>query len=130
MASLPETLPAFTKLLVRNPERAAGLYAALGFETLHRDPVFLHLRWAPHAELYLVTAPPNAPLPEPRGAGVLVCFAVAADVSLGDLADRAREAGAPVHGPTEQPWNTRELIVTDPEGYRINFVQALGAPGT
>ncbi|HLT29466.1 MAG TPA: VOC family protein [Myxococcaceae bacterium] len=130
MATLPETLPSFTKLLIRDQRRAAALYTALGFETLFRDEVFLHLRFAPGAELYLVTAPPNAPLPEPRGAGVLVCFAVGAGVSLDALAEQAREVGAPVQGPSDQPWNTRELIVTDPEGYRINFVQPLGAgPG-
>lgn len=130
MATLPETLPAFTKLLVRDQRRAAAFYIALGFETLFRDGVFLHLRFAPRAELYLVTAPPNVPLPEPRGAGVLVCFAVGPELSLETLAQQAQEAGAPVQGPTEQPWNTRELIVTDPEGYRLNFVQPLGAgPG-
>lgn len=125
MPSLPDALPSFVKLLVRDPGPARALYEALGFETLSQDPVFLHLRFAPRAEVYLVTAPPNAPLPEPRGAGVLICFAVRPEVSLEGLADRAQELGAPVQGPTEQPWNTRELIVTDPEGYRLNFVQPL-----
>ena len=127
MATLTETLPSFTKLLVRDQRRAAAFYTALGFETLFRDAVFLHLRFGPRAELYLVTAPPGAPLPEPRGAGVLVCFAVDPTRSLEALAEQAREAGAQVQGPDEQLWNTRELIVSDPEGYRINFVQPLGA---
>lgn len=127
MATLSETLPSFTKLLVRDQDRAAAFYPSLGFEILFRDAVFLHLRFAPRAELYLVTAPSNAPLAEPRGAGVLVCFAVGVEASLEALAEKAREAGAAVQGPTEQPWNTRELIVTDPEGYRLNFVQPLEA---
>jgi len=28
-----------------------------------------------------------------------------------------------VDGPTVQPWFTREIVVTDPDGYRLNFIE-------
>ena len=127
MSTLAETLPSFVKLLVRDLARAGSFYGSLGFSRVHADPVFLHLRWAPHADLYLVAAPAGVPLPEPRGAGVLVCYA-ARDEDVDALAARARALGATVQGPHVQPWNTREVIVVDPEGYRVNFVEPLGSP--
>jgi uncharacterized glyoxalase superfamily protein PhnB len=46
------------------------------------------------------------------------------DDAVDDVAERARAAGAPTDGPADQLWHTREVIVTDPDGYRLNFVQS------
>ena len=32
------------------------------------------------------------------------------------LAERAKSLNAPVQGPEVQPWHTKDLIVTDPDG--------------
>ena len=56
-----------------------------------------------------------------RGWGVLLCFTSA--TALTELETRARSLAAPTQGPETQPWHTRELVVTDPDGYRLNFVQ-------
>jgi lactoylglutathione lyase len=113
---------AYVKLLVSDAARARAFYVALGFEVRHADQVFTHLRWARGADLFLVAPPPGVPFAAARGAGVLVCFAVVDD-DLDALAVRARAAGAKVDGPAVQPWHTRELVVTDPDGFRIAFVQ-------
>ncbi len=118
----PYLMPAYVKLLVSDAERMAAFYEALGFTRIHRDPVFVHLRWARYADLFLVAMPPQVSLPGPRGVGVLLCFH-AADVSLETLAARAAAQGATTDGPRDQPWHTRELLVTDPEGYRLTFVE-------
>ena len=115
-------MPAYVKLLVSDALRARAFYVALGFEVRHADQVFTHLRWARGADLFLVAPPPGVPFTAPRGAGVLVCFSVVFD-DLEAIAVRARAAGAKVDGPSPQPWHTRELVVTDPDGFRLAFVQ-------
>jgi lactoylglutathione lyase len=39
------------------------------------------------------------------------------------VAARAAQAGASVEGPSRQPWHTREIVLTDPDGYRLNFIE-------
>lgn len=119
----PYLMSAYAKLLVSDAERSAGFYELLGFSRIHKDPVFVHLRWARHADLFLVATPPGVSLPGPRGLGVILCFTASGDVALETIAARAAAAGATVDGPREQPWHTREVLVTDPEGYRISFVE-------
>lgn len=123
MSLLAETLPSFVKLLVRDLETSGRFYEALGFERVRADNLFLHLRRGPHADLYLVAAPAGLPLPEPRGAGVLVCYGVP-EGGVAEVTRLAEAAGATVVGPTQQPWHTLELVVVDPDGYRLDFVEA------
>jgi len=66
-----------------------------------------------------------------KGAGVSITFQFAGSddgpqLSIDDYASQIRGAGANVlEGPVNRPWNTRELIVADPDGYRLIF----SAPG-
>lgn len=115
--------PAFVKLLVADPESSVRFYEALGFTLRQRDPVFAHLAWGPGAELYLVSTPPGRSLEGRRGVGVLVCFR-ADDRGVDAVAERVRAMGAPMDGPVDQPWHTREIVVTDPDGYRLTFLQS------
>jgi catechol 2,3-dioxygenase-like lactoylglutathione lyase family enzyme len=126
-ADAPYLMPAYVKLLVADAERAAGFYELLGFTRVHRDPVFVHLRWARYADLFLVATPPGLTLPGQRGLGVIVCFHAGGDLALETIAARAQAAGAVVDGPRDQPWHTREVLVTDPEGYRVAFVEPSAA---
>lgn len=120
-----EPAPTFVKLLVADPDRSVRFYEALGFVLLHRDPVFARLRWGATAELYLVTTPAGRALEGPLGVGVLVCF-LADEPGVEEVAKRARRArSARVDGPQEMPWQTREVIVTDPDGYRLDFLQSI-----
>lgn len=116
-------MPSYVKLLVADAPRAASFYELLGFTKVHEDAVFVHLRWAPHADVFLVASPPGLSLPGPRGVGVIVCFDARGDVALETIASRARAAGATVDGPRDQPWHTREAVVTDLDGYRLAFVE-------
>lgn len=121
-------MPAFVKLLVTDAARSRAFYDALGFELVFADSLFTHLRWGPGADVFLVTAPAGREVPAPRGAGVLICFTVGALVarpSVDALAATARaQVPVPVvDGPRDQPWFTREVVVMDPDGYRVAFVE-------
>lgn len=62
-----------------------------------------------------------------KGAGVAITFQYSGlgddpEMSLDDFASMLREAGADVlEGPVNRPWNTREIVVSDPDGYRLVF---------
>ena len=119
MSSAP--LKAFTKLLVLDPKASAAFYEALGFTRVGADGTFIHVRWQDTGDVLLVATPTGVRLEGKRGWGVLLCFTRDTDVSV--LAERAQALSAPTQGPEVQPWHTRDLIVTDPDGYRLNFVQ-------
>ena len=118
----PQVLSSFVKVLVTDAERSASFYEALGFKRTSTAPPFIHLRWENQAELYLVSAPAALSMQGPRGLGVLLGFRVGA-VDLDEVASRARALGAGVEGPTRQPWHTREIVIADPDGYRLNFIE-------
>lgn len=118
-----EFRPSFVKLLCSDVVASQVFYRALGFTSAGQDGAYVHMQWAPHADLFLVALPAGAPLPAPRGAGVLLCYTARPDADVDTVAQRARDARAKVDGPLVQPWHTREVIITDPDGYRINFVQ-------
>ncbi len=111
----------FTKLLVLDQAASAKFYEALGFTRVGADGTFIHLRWEEHGDVMLVRSPTGVRLDGKRGWGVLLCFT--SKTALPELAERAQAAGAPTQGPETQPWHTQELVVTDPDGYRLNFVQ-------
>lgn len=115
-------MASFVKLLVADLAAATRFYEGLGFALVHADAVFAHLRWARHADVFLVGTPAGQRVEGRRGLGVLVCFTTS-EPDVDTIAARARALGAGVEGPADQPWLTRETIVTDPDGYRLNFVQ-------
>jgi catechol 2,3-dioxygenase-like lactoylglutathione lyase family enzyme len=115
-------MTSFTKLLVSDGERSALFYEALGFERVQAEPPFLHLRWGGSADVYLVSIPTGAALQGRRGLGVLVGFRAGAE-GIEAVIARAQKLGVEVDGPTLQPWHTREILITDPDGYRLNFIE-------
>ncbi len=121
--SSPRPLAAFSRLLVLDREASATFYAGLGFTRVAADGTFVHVRWGEQGDVFLVSAPTGVNVGgRPRGWGVLLGF-VAGDLEA--VATRASALGATVQGPEPQPWHTREVVVTDPDGYRLVFM----APG-
>lgn len=116
----PLKLSVFTKLLVLDVKASVAFYEGLGFEQVGSDGTFVHVRWQGRADLLLVATPTGVRVDGKRGWGVLLCFA--SDTPLDELAAKAQALSAPTQGPETQPWHTRELVVTDPDGYRLNFV--------
>jgi catechol 2,3-dioxygenase-like lactoylglutathione lyase family enzyme len=113
----------FVKVLVSDGERSARFYEALGFERVKAEPPFILLRWKEGGgEVFLVAVPGGRNLEGRRGTGVLLGFRVDAG-ELAEVLLRAQAQAADVEGPLHQPWHTRELIVTDPDGYRLNFIE-------
>ena len=113
----------FVKLLIQDVSRSVAFYEALGFERKQTEPPFVHLNWAGAMDVYLVTPPPQLKVEGRRGLGVLVGLRVTDAGGLDAVLKRAQAHGALVEGPTLQPWHTREIIVTDPDGYRLNFIE-------
>lgn len=117
-----ELAKSFVKVLVADAERSAKFYEALGFKRLHAERPFIHLRWEEQADVYLVALPGGQGMEVRRGVGVLLGFRVGAE-GVDAVAGRARAAGVDVEGPTLQPWHTREIVIVDPDGYRLNFIE-------
>lgn len=111
----------FVKLLVLDRAASASFYERLGFVRVGADATFIHLRWEERGDLMLVSAPVGVRVDGRRGWGVLLSFT--SQTELATLAERATALSAPMEGPEVKPWHTSELVVTDPDGYRINFVQ-------
>jgi L-amino acid N-acyltransferase YncA/catechol 2,3-dioxygenase-like lactoylglutathione lyase family enzyme len=124
-------IPSFALLATSDLARSSAWYQdALGFQDVFTfrmadgRPVLAHLRWRSYAELLLT--PERAPASHPRGAGVTLCFTMPDHDPLVDgLAERARAHGATIAaGPADTPWNTRDVTILDPDGYRLTFTGA------
>ena len=127
-------MPSFPMLIVSDLEASSNFYQhALGFKHMFTmpgpggHPALVHLRWVKYADLLLTKPRDGKELPEPRGAGVSLNFGMF-DRFNGDIdafAKQARENGADVTGPIDQPWNVREVTVLDPDGYKLIFTVPL-----
>ena len=127
-------MPSFPILIVKDLEAASGFYQnALGFKHIFTmpgpggQPALVHLRWVKYADLLIASPRDGKQLPEPKGLGVSLNFSIF-DHFGGDIdafAKHARENGADVSGPVNQPWNVREVTVIDPDGYKLIFTVPL-----
>ena len=127
-------MPSFPTLIVSDLAGSSNFYQnALGFKHIFTmpgpggQPALVHLRWAKYADLLITRPRDGKELPAPKGVGVSLNFNIF-DHFGGDIdafAKHARENGANVIGPIEQPWNVREVTVLDPDGYRLVFTVPL-----
>jgi uncharacterized glyoxalase superfamily protein PhnB len=122
-------MPAFPVLMVADLQALTKWYEAIGFADVFTmrgadgRPFLVHLRWARYADLLLKPAP--AGWEEPRGSAITLTF-LADDVDA--VAQRAAENGATIlDGPIDRPWNAREVLLADPEGYRLTFTAPTAA---
>jgi uncharacterized glyoxalase superfamily protein PhnB len=127
-------MPSFPTLIVKDLEVASDFYQnALGFTHIFTmpgpggQPALVHLRWAKYADLLIARPRDSKELTEPKGIGISLNFNIF-DHFGGDIevfAKHARENGADVYGPINQPWNVREVTVIDPDGYKLIFTVPL-----
>jgi uncharacterized glyoxalase superfamily protein PhnB len=81
------------------------------------------LRWVKYADVLITRPRIGEELSEPKGIGVSLNFNMLEhfDGDMDAFARHARENGANVTGPVDQPWNVREVTVLDPDGYKLIF---------
>ena len=86
------------------------------------EPALAHLRWRKYADLLLV--PDSESDSEGvKGTGVSLSFLVE-DLSVDEMAERMVGHGVGLaEGLVTRPWNTREIVVMDPDGYRLVFFE-------
>jgi len=119
-------MASFPTLMVSDVQASARWYCeALGFTHVFTMPgpdgipTLVHLRWVKYADLLLFPDRDQALASQPKGIGVALNYSTA-DVQ--QLARRARQHGARIiEGPVNRPWNTCELVLLDPDGYRLVF---------
>lgn len=119
-------MASFPALTVSDIQATARWYVeTLGFTHIFTMPgpggtfSLVHLRWVKYADLLLF------PDRDPQAAGLARGVGVALNYSTPDvdaLAERARAHDAMIiEGPVNRPWNIRELVILDPDGYRLVF---------
>ena len=127
-------MPSFPTLIVRDLETSSTFYqTALGFKHIFTmpgpggPPALVHLRWVKYADLLLTKSRDGHELAEPKGVGISLNFGLfdRFDGDIDTFAKHARENGATVTGPINQPWNVREVSVIDTDGYKLVFTVPL-----
>ena len=124
-------MPSFPTLIASDVDASSRFYQnVLGFKHIFTmpgpdgQPSLIHLRWTKYADLLITRSRHGKELPEPRGVGISLNFNMFEHFN-GDMdafAKHARENGANVTGPVDQPWNVREVTIVDPDGYRLIFM--------
>jgi catechol 2,3-dioxygenase-like lactoylglutathione lyase family enzyme len=120
----------FPTLEVRDVEASVDWYTrVLGFSLVYRMQDFVeqthlaHIRRLKHQDILLVPRNENFAAP---GSGITVTLAFSAEAvdnipALDAFAERMAREGAVIEGPVDRPWNTRDVVVRDPDGYRLVF---------
>ena len=125
-------MPMFPTLSVRDIDLSTSWYTdKAGFSLVFSMPGpggnvgLAHLRWRKYADLLLVQGTNSAYATHAKGAGVTLSFLVETE-TVDDMAARLAESGVELEeGPVERPWNTREIVVLDPDGYRLIFFEPI-----
>lgn len=127
-------MPLFPTLLVNDVEASSNFYQnALDFKHIFTMPGpdgkagLVHLRWVKYADVLLTHPRDGKEITEPKGTGISLNFNMLEHFH-GDVdafANHAREHGANVIGPLDQPWNVRELTVLDLDGYKLIFTMPI-----
>ncbi len=129
-------MPMFPTLSVGDIRASASWYVdKLGSSNVFTIPrtggeiALAHLRWSKYADLLL--APDVAFRPtHPRGLGVTLSFLTESE-TIDDMAARFEASGVEIaEGPIDRPWNTRDIVVIDPDGYKLNFFEPIDSGRT
>ena len=123
-------MPMFPTLSVADVAASVDWYTnKMGFMSVFTLPApdggvaMAHLRWRKYADLLLV--PDSGPLDieRPKGVGIALSFLVyttPVDEMAANLATNGVEVG---EGPVTRPWNVREIVVRDPDGFTLVFLE-------
>jgi catechol 2,3-dioxygenase-like lactoylglutathione lyase family enzyme len=122
-------MPAFVTLTVSDLAVSRRWYVeGLGLAVLAEVPgpsgsvTLLHLRRWRYQDLLLV---PGRSPDAPPARGVRLTFS-AHGANLDALVAQARAVGGGVvEGPAATPWNTRDVLARDPDGYEVVFTDSL-----
>ncbi|HLO16474.1 MAG TPA: VOC family protein [Anaerolineales bacterium] len=125
-------MPSFPTLIVKDLEASSNFYQnVLGFKHIFTmpglggQPALVHLRWVKYADLLIAKPRDGKELTKPKGVGISLNFNMfnfdRFDADIDAFARQAREKGANITGPIDQPWNVREVTVSDPDGYKLIF---------
>jgi catechol 2,3-dioxygenase-like lactoylglutathione lyase family enzyme len=118
----PQTyvMPMFVRLTVADVDATRDWYhRVLGFDVVSDIPhTMAHLRGRRYQDLLIV----KGEAASTPGQGVILSFDWKQDVD--DLVTKVEASGGKVvDGPSDRPWGARELVVEDPNGYRLCFSQ-------
>ena len=126
-------MPMFPTLSVGDIDLSTSWYAdKVGFSLVFTMPgprgtvALTHLRWRKYADLLLV---PETDSPSPssraKGTGMTLSF-LAETETIDDMATRLEERDVEIEeGPVNRPWNTRDIVIRDPDGYRLTFFEPI-----
>lgn len=117
-------MPVFVTIQTPDIERRAAWFRdALGFGVMYTAPdggdgtAMVHVRRSRYQDVLIVRSSGRSARPDPS---LRVTFQVSTDIEVDELAVRAAEHGD-IEGPYDTPWNTRDVVVTDPDGHRLVF---------
>ena len=125
-------MPMFPTFAVADIGASASWYTEkVGFARVFAIPgnggevALEHLRWSKYADLLLVPET-NAPYPtQTKGTGISLSFLAQAE-TIDDMAARLEVSGVEIaEGPVNRPWNTRDIVVIDPDGFRLTFFEPI-----
>ena len=119
-------MPSFPTLVVSDIEASVNWYCeGLGFSHIFSmpspdgTPSMAHLRWIKYADLLIFADTSNRLENQVKGVGVGLNYTA---TNIAELAQRAKQYKAQiVEGPVNRPWNICELVLLDPDGYRLVF---------
>jgi len=122
MSSAFYPMPMFVRLAVADVEASRQwFHDVLGFESVFDIPnTMAHLRGRRYQDVLIVKGESAAK----PGQGVTLSFTW--NTSVDELVDRVKKVGGKViDGPADRPWNARELVVEELNGYRLSFSQQI-----
>lgn len=121
-------MPMFPTLSVADVAASAEWYVGkLGFASVYSLPTpggiaMAHLRWRKYADLLLVPDS-RPPAGSPKGAGFALAFLVET-TSVDEMAANLTANGVELaEGPVTRPWNVRDIVVRDPDGFSLVFFE-------
>lgn len=123
-------IPLFPTLSVADVAASLEWYTnKVGFVSAYSLPIpggglaMAHVRWRKYADLFLVPDSDPSNAAHPKGIGVsfsLLVDTTSIDEMAADLTNNDVEIA---EGPVDRPWNTRDIVVHDPDGYRLVFFE-------
>ena len=123
-------IPLFPTLSVADVAASLEWYTnKVGFVSAYSLPMpggglaMAHVRWRKYADLLLVPDSDPSHAAHPKGIGV--SFSLLVDTtSIDKMAAELTNSGVEIaEGPVNRPWNTRDIVVHDPDGYTLTFFE-------